>query len=168
MQIFSSVTGLLATRLMDNLANLIAFSLFVIVADGYFIRQYINDNRRLKTARTGWPKVTGHVTSTRWHEGRGYQSVGHPVVGTSYGMVTYSYEVGSKSYKKTAYLTTDRDELAAVYPKNAEVTVFYDPRKPEDGLWEKDVERTRSGLGFLVFMNLLFLFFGILIIVIYP
>ena len=166
MQIFNDVMGFLVARFNHNLFSLIAYFVFVLLADGYFIREYLADIRFMKVARTEWPKTAGKVTSTRFHSGRGYNTIGHPVVGASYGMVTYAYEVGGKAYKKTAYVTTERSELAGLYPKDAELTVYYDPRNPKNGLWEKDVSKTSNGWSFLVFMNLLFLAFGLAVLLI--
>jgi hypothetical protein len=158
MSIFSDVTGFLITRFMNNLMALIAFFIAAILVNVYMYREYLHEKRRYKAARTEWAKVTGKVTSTRRHDGAGYQSVGHWVAGSHYNMVTYNYEAGKKSYKKTEYINEDRSFLDR-FPKDAEVTVFYNPLNPKDAMWEYRVE---PKLGLLKFLNIIILIFAIL------
>lgn len=159
MNLFSVITDFLYTRFMNNLLALIVFFVMAMIVNIYFYREYIIEKQRYKTAKAKWTKVTGKVTSTRRHDGNGYQSINGWVAGTHYNMVTYSYEAGNKSYKKTEYVNTDRSFLDQ-FPRDTEVVVYYNPLNPKDAMWEYRVE---PKLGFLKFINIILLFFAILI-----
>lgn len=161
MSILSGVVGFLVTRFMNNLLGLIAILFFGIVIDVYLYRQYLGDKNYIQTAKTIWPKVTAKVTSAKRHDGSGYQSGESQVAGSHYNMVTYSYEVGNKSYKKTEYVDAERSFLDR-FPKDTEVTVFYNPHDPKDAMWEY---RTEPNLGVLVLLDIVLLIFAIIVVI---
>lgn len=164
MNILSTIVGFLVTRLMDNLLVLFAILFIAIVIDIYLYRQYLEDKSYIQRAKTSWPKTIGKVTSARRHDGSGYSTAEGSVAGSHYNMITYSYEVGSKSYKKTEYVNTDRSFLDR-FPQDTEVTVFYNPQHPKDAMWEY---RTEPNLGVLILIDIILFIFSILAVLINP
>jgi len=96
--------------------------------------------RRIMTNRTkDWPSTPGKVKSSRVSSQTSTrQANGIP-------RVNYSYEVDGKKYKNGVIVPGDMmlagneyaEKIVARYPAGSDVTVFYNPNRPEDAFLER-------------------------------
>lgn len=105
-----------------------------------------------------WPSVQGKVTGSRVSYNSSYSKTG------AVPYVTYVYEVNGKTYKEghlfpgifTVSGETSAKEVVARYPRGAEVTVYYNPKKPAEAYLEKTSKTQIGGMcGILILGNLL-------------
>jgi len=96
--------------------------------------------KRYMTIRTrDWPSVTGKVKSSRVS----FESGAEKVNGTPW--VVYVYEVNGKKRQNSVIVPGDvtlagndyAEKIVARYPAGSEVTVYYNPNKPDDAFLEK-------------------------------
>ncbi len=105
-----------------------------------------------------WPSVQGKVTGSRV----AYDSSTSKTGAIPY--VTYVYEVNGKTYKDghlfpgifTVSGQTSAEKVVARYPRGADVTVYYNPKKPSEAYLEKTSKTQIGGMcGILILGNLL-------------
>lgn len=82
-----------------------------------------------------WPSAQGVITDssvTESHDKDGDRE--------KHASVEYTYAVNGKSYKGhdvNVAASGDADQIAAKYPKGKQVSVYYNPQKPEEAVLEQ-------------------------------
>ncbi|MCB8944514.1 MAG: DUF3592 domain-containing protein [Ardenticatenaceae bacterium] len=115
-------------------------------------------------ASASWPTAVGLITRSEVTESTDAEG------GDSYSPeVTYTYQVNSLSYVgnrikfgENSYNSRNRaQEIAANYPVNKEITVFYEPTQPDNSVLEAGVS---SGSYIVLAIGALFVFLTVLMI----
>ncbi len=130
------------------LIALAAFDIFTVVLLRY--------NHNLIQASLNWPSVPGRITESRISKPR--QKAERP-------WVFYKYEVNGKSYSYSGInpgLTEDTgleyaQQIVSRYPKEKDVTVYYNPKNPGQAYLEKTAPKIQKNFLFYVaIFNLVF------------
>jgi hypothetical protein len=104
-----------------------------------------------------WPSVSGKITGSRISYDDSNSKTGEVP------LVNYTYEVQGKTYKgngiSPGILTvagkSSAEKVIALYPKGADVSVFYNPKNPSDAYLEKSSQRQVGGMcGIMIIVNL--------------
>ena len=154
--------------------GLMCGGLFSFLVGGIGIFLIIRFQRSRVKARESlnWQSATGKVnftevqTSTGIDERYRYTPI-----------VYYSYQVGDQTYESTRIalgreykfaLPQKAEEKLAKYPPEREITIYYDPKNPEDAVLERQVVGTKGGLivGILLTATMLLMLCSLLYLVV--
>lgn len=121
-------------------------TLLMLAGMGCLLYVVIFIQRKVQEVRT-WPSVTGQVIEAGLSRS---SSGGMETHNTTYGAkITYQYQVKNKVYRASTLKPGGQLELSTTshagkklkrYGLNQEVTVFYNPQKPEEAYLEKEEE----------------------------
>jgi hypothetical protein len=129
-------------------------ALFAVLTD-YYMLQYISDERKAEREASQWPSVNGTVLSAR------LVSHGSIRYRADYPEVTYSFEVDGKTYKSKHISAggemggVTAEGVLARYPVGSQVTVYYNPKKPNNAVLEKKSVTQTWLWVILIFTNIL-------------
>jgi hypothetical protein len=104
-----------------------------------------------------WPSTPGKVTGSRVSYDSSTSKTG------AVPFVTYTYEVQGKTYRDgrispgilTVAGRTSAEKVVALYPRGADVTVYYNPKNASEAYLEKSSQRQLGGMcGIMIMVNL--------------
>jgi hypothetical protein len=141
----------------------IILAVFLVLWGAWTIYKGVRATKRANETND-WPATSGRITrievvsriSTKRSGGNTTRTVRYEPV------VTYEYTIGGSAYTgvkiqenpKTFLLKSKADEVAASYPENTTVPVFYDTQKPEDAVLVQGgggaVGRILGGVGMIL------------------
>lgn len=125
--------------------------LFVLVLGGLGVYLIIHSQRsKQKAAKSQtWPRVKGVITETRISSQEHNETLRYTPV------VVYTYEVGDKIYESRQITfgsgvefgsRQKAAEYLADYPVDGEVSVYYNPEKPDEAVLQQVATKTTVGL----------------------
>lgn len=136
---------------------------FILGAVGLFlIIKYFQDRSKLQ-ASENWSTATGTVTKSSVREIRSNDKDGH-LESSFYPEVNYSYQVIGQVYEgnRIAFGAESghkrKDGALSVlekYPEGKNVTVYYDPNKPEDSVLERKLSKSILVIGIVILVVLI-------------
>ncbi|MBN1316445.1 MAG: DUF3592 domain-containing protein [Anaerolineales bacterium] len=132
------------------------FFILIIGGLGVFLIVYSVRSRKKAEASQTWPSATGRITEAEIKESTSTDDDDVTRV-TYYPAVRYEYQVDDQVYtgKRISFggivssssRSKAETELAR-YPVDGEVTVYYNPEKPEEAVLEQKASGSKMGLVF--------------------
>ena len=131
----------------------------------HFLEEIAYTRDRENAAET-WPSVIGKISASEVRVSRAGRRHGT----TQFPHVSYTYEVNGKAYHSSNIMAggeiggVNVESTLARYPNGSEVTVYYNPQKPNDAVLQPG-DKTMSKVlrALMVFMNVAIIAVGLYI-----
>jgi hypothetical protein len=153
---------------MENIRILMFFAVLVVglISIAVAVKHFM----KAKTAAETWLTASGVILSSNLDLKIRRSSKGH-TVHTYQPQVSYEYTVMGQSYTgdhisfgSGCYNSIKTDKIIAAYPKDAQVTVHYDPADPSKSVLET---KATAGMAYLV-KGIVFIVPGAMVLLGFP
>ena len=141
-----------------------------IVTGLWFLFLAFRQHRTAKEAQETWVKTSGVVldlglTGHRSQSSKGWSSTKYAQrVSYQYSVVGSSYTGERIGFGSATYAKGKAEKIVAAYPKDGQVTVFYDPNEPSKAV----LETKALGVGNYLTLGVIFLAFSMMTLLILP